>query len=87
MKKILSLFVFCLFVCAASVSAQPRPMDKKPEPNSTPRTSVPAFYNAKYEGGMFGFGDSEKGTLRFDDTNERLVFFWQRPKGNVFDSL
>jgi hypothetical protein len=30
---------------------------------------------AKYEGGMYGFANKETGTLRFDDENQRLVFF------------
>lgn len=84
MKKILFLFVFSLFICAASISAQPRPMEKKPqaktEQNSVSKTSAPTSFNAKYEGGLFGFSDKEKGTLRFDDGNERLVFFGKDKK-------
>ncbi|MGI8639972.1 MAG: hypothetical protein ACR2MG_08445 [Pyrinomonadaceae bacterium] len=84
MKKALFLFVFGLFVCAASVSAQPRPIGKKTEQkteqNSTPKTPAPASFAAKYEGGMFGFDKKEKGTLKFDDTNRRIIFIGQNQK-------
>lgn len=36
---------------------------------------MPDAYEARYEGGIFGSSAKEKGTLRFDDTNERVVFF------------
>lgn len=81
MKKVLFLFVLSLFVCAASISAQPRPMEKKPEvESSTPKRPAPASFETKYEGGMFGFSENEKGTLKFDDSNERLVFFGKDKK-------
>lgn len=59
---------------AAAVAAQPRPIDKpaaedeeiKPAPNS---------FEAKYQGGVIGFSKKQKGTLRFDDENLRLVFY------------
>jgi hypothetical protein len=69
-----------LYICAAvfafslNASAQPRPVDK----NTTTQNTVaaaPASFEAKYEGGLFGFNEKQKGTLRFDDANERLVFF------------
>lgn len=81
MKKILFLFVLSLFICAASVSAQPRPVDKTSAPqSSTPKTPAPASFPANYEGGMFGYSEKEKGTLRFDDGNERIVFFGKDKK-------
>jgi hypothetical protein len=42
--------------------------------------AAPASFEAKYEGGMFGFSKKEEGTLRFDDANERLVFFDKQQK-------
>jgi len=36
---------------------------------------APATVNAQYQGGFFGVSDKESGTLKFDDSNERLVFF------------
>ena len=80
MKKILFLFVFSLFICAASITAQPRPTEKKPEPSSTPKTPAPTSVPTRYEGGLFGFSENEKGTLKFDDDNERLVFFGKNNK-------
>ncbi|MEQ1924409.1 MAG: hypothetical protein ABL952_18075, partial [Pyrinomonadaceae bacterium] len=61
-----------LAVCfTAVVSAQPRPIDKTPNPAAKP---APATFEAKYEGGMFGYSDKIDGTLNFDDANQRLVF-------------
>ncbi len=74
MKKVLFLFALGLFACASAVSAQPRPIEKAATPavNAAP---APASFEAKYEGGMYGFSEKRKGTLKFDDANERLVFF------------
>lgn len=83
MRKLFYLFVFGLFVCAASVSAQVRPMEKseaKSETKTVQKTPAPASFTAKYEGGMFGFDKKETGTLKFDDINERMVFFGKDQK-------
>jgi hypothetical protein len=37
--------------------------------------NAPASFQAKYEGGMFGYSEKEKGSLKFDDASERLIFF------------
>ena len=59
--------IFCI---TGVVNAQPRPADKiAPDPATTPET-----YEARYEGGVFGASGKEKGTIRFDDANARLVF-------------
>ena len=55
-----------------SLSAQMRPVgddDMKPVV-----VNVPPSIAAKYQGGMFGYKDEEKGKLTFDDVNERLIF-------------
>lgn len=83
MRKLLYLFVFGLFVCAASVSAQVRPMEKGEAGSATKavqKTPAPSLFQAKYEGGMFGFDKKETGTLKFDDINERIVFFGKDQK-------
>ncbi|MEJ7622538.1 MAG: hypothetical protein WKF34_00960 [Pyrinomonadaceae bacterium] len=68
MKKLFLFVVLC--ACSLATFAQPRPVDKAPEPVST----RPA-YEARYEGGLFGQSDTEKGSLKFDDINERVVFY------------
>jgi len=76
MKKLLFTLAFNLFVFASFVSAQPRPAEKSAEPTTTTvQTTTQTSFTAKYEGGMFGFEDKQQGTLKFDDANERLVFF------------
>ena len=74
MKKILTLLAIGLFACAVTVSAQPRPVETKALPPA-PKRLAPQSFAAKYEGGMFGFSKKEEGTLKFDDTNERIIFF------------
>lgn len=68
--------IFALIVATAlsiSVSAQPRPIEK-PTPAAAVKPA-PESFAAKYEGGMIGFNKKETGTLKFDDLNERMVFF------------
>lgn len=73
------LFI-ALIVCAFTLagSAQPRPVEKGEAPVRV--KPAPATFEAKYEGGLFGFSEKETGTLRFDDENERLVFFGKDQK-------
>ncbi len=82
MKKLLFSITFAVLCFSASASAQVRPVDKNEETKTMARTaaSAPASFAAKYEGGMFGFSQKQKGTLRFDDANERLVFFGKDQK-------
>ncbi len=74
MKKVLFLFVLSLFVFALTVCAQLRPVEKSDTKNSV-KTTAPSSMTAKYEGGMFGYDKKQEGSLKFDDANERLVFF------------
>lgn len=68
---ILSLAAFLIFTVGGN--AQPRPADRSGA--TVAATSMaPASFSAKYEGGMFGFTDSESGQLKIDDANQRLVF-------------
>ncbi len=73
MKKIIFSLAFSLFCAVSIVSAQLRPVEKTTV-KTAPQTSAPVSFEAKYEGGMFGYSDKEKGILKFDDDNERLVF-------------
>lgn len=81
MRNLLILLVFSLFVGAASISAQPRPVEKpQPTPTAPAQPSsvsrqVPTSFPVKYEGGMFGYEKKEEGTFKFDDMNERIVFY------------
>lgn len=79
MKRIYFLLI-ALFLCAGAVIAQPRPVDASSKPSSAPAGSAPVSFEAKYEGGMFGYNRKEVGTLKFDDANQRLVFFGKDQK-------
>ena len=79
MKNLLFLLVLTLFAGAAAISAQPRPADKnspvKTAPTPVSAVRAPASFAAKYEGGMFGYNKKEECTFKFDDPNERVVFY------------
>lgn len=75
MKKLLFFLAFNLFVCASFVAAQPQPTEKPTQPTTAVQTTTQTSFTAKYEGGMFGYEKKQEGTLKFDDDNERLVFF------------
>jgi len=77
-KKIILLL--SLVLCFSwTAFAQPRPVEKSSEQKAAVKPA-PASFAAKYEGGLFGYTDKESGTLRFDDANERLVFFSKENK-------
>ena len=69
MKKFLVLTFSVLCLSVASF-AQPRPVERTPNASNSPPSIV-----ARYEGGSFGRAGKETGTLKFDDANERVVFF------------
>src|SRR5687767_478232 len=74
MNRILFIIAALILVSSAAI-AQPRPVETSTkQPASTPAAPpAPASFEAKYEGGMFGFNQKEVGTLKFDDENRRLV--------------
>ncbi|MEP7211586.1 MAG: hypothetical protein ABI791_00825 [Acidobacteriota bacterium] len=78
MKRIIWL-VCAAFLLAVGAIAQPRPVDRPSSP-AVVRAAAPASFEAKYEGGMFGFNDREVGMLKLDDDNQRLVFFGKDQK-------
>ncbi len=78
MKKLLFVFTLSLSLLAVSVAAQPRPVDKKADEKVV--APAPASFEARYEGGMLGYSKKEKGTLKFDDVNERIVFYGKNSK-------
>ena len=83
MKRIALLFGLLGLTCLGAFG-QPRPVSDANKPVAA-KTIAPPSFEAKYEGGMFGYNDKEKGTLKFDDANERLVFYGkdQREKFHV----
>jgi len=56
---------------------QVRPVEKEPKVRvKAPEIkNLPDIYKVKYKGGLFGFNKKMHGTIRFDDINERLMFF------------
>jgi hypothetical protein len=78
MKK-LGFIAIAIFAFALAAYAQPRPAETvaavpvKAKP-------APAAFEAKYEGGLFGFSRKEEGTLKFDDANQRIVFLGKEGK-------
>jgi hypothetical protein len=63
--------ILALFGLAAFASAQPKPITKSTQQAANGPTSA----EAKYESGTFGSTGREKGTLKLDDANSRLVFY------------
>jgi len=86
MKKLLFTLVLSLFGSVLIASAQPRPTEKS-SPTTTVskanRTILPSV-EARYEGGIFGYNEREKGTIKFDDENERLVFLGKEKGAELF---
>ena len=88
MKSIFFVVLFALCFSAA-VIAQPRPAEKsgKSEVKAPP---APPSFEAKYEGGMIGYGGKVDGFLKFDDANQRLIFLGKDEKeifGIPYDAL
>jgi hypothetical protein len=67
MKRKILLFLLS-GLCAVASFAQPRPAEKTVDPNA------PVSYEAKYEGGIFGASGREKGSLKIDEANSRVIF-------------
>src|SRR5687767_4703565 len=75
------LLITLLLIAGGTVAvAQPRPVDATAKPATPKANPAPQSFEAKYEGGMFGYTEKEAGMLRFDDANERLVFFGKDQK-------
>ena len=75
MKKLLILFAVSLFAFTTIVSAQPRPVPKPTEKDDEVIKPAPNSFETKYQGGIIGYSKKQKGTLKFDDANLRLVFY------------
>lgn len=71
----------------AALAQRPRTMTQDAPAASTnmpPPPPAPQTFNAKYEGGVFGYNKKMEGTLSFDDANERLVFRNDKHKEVLF---
>lgn len=80
MKRIYFLII-ALFLCAGAAFGQPRPVEASAKPAAAaPVNPAPPSFEAKYEGGMFGYNSKEVGMLKFDDDNQRLIFFGKDQK-------
>jgi hypothetical protein len=77
MKKVVLLLSAVLLFSAAAF-AQPRPVDSTKAAKA--KTPAPESFTAKYEGGLLGYNQKQTGTLKFDDINDRLVFFGEDQK-------
>jgi hypothetical protein len=79
MKK--TAIALSMIIGLAGISfAQPRPVEKASLPSAPKAAPAPETFAAKYEGGLFGYNQKQEGKLKFDDVNERLVFFGKDQK-------
>jgi hypothetical protein len=83
MKKIILTSALALSLASVTAAQGVREINSTPaNSNKTetaaspakPSSPAPKSFAAKYEGGLFGFSEKQKGTMHFDDANKRLVF-------------
>ena len=46
--------------------------------------AAPQTFEARYEGGFFGYAKKEQGKLKFDDENKRLIFYNEEGREQFF---
>ena len=77
----IALIIAALILVSSAAFSQPRPVETSTKTTAAkPVAQAPSSVEVKYEGGMFGFNRKEEGTLKFDDDNERLVFYGKDQK-------
>ena len=79
--------VLIVMTAGAGLAQRPRtiPQDKtEAATNVPPPPPAPQTFNAKYEGGVFGYSKKMEGTLTFDEGNQRLVFKDAKQKELLF---
>ncbi|HUF03456.1 MAG TPA: hypothetical protein VMM38_04700 [Aridibacter sp.] len=76
MKRKLILAVLVIACAAPAAYSQIRPVERTEEAETeTPvPENLPDTIETEYQGGIFGFSGKEKGILKFDLINERLLF-------------
>lgn len=62
-----------VFVFSIGIFGQIRPVESSGKPANV--KAAPQTFEARYEGGLFGYNKKEKGKLKFDDDNKRLIFY------------
>lgn len=84
MNKTIIFLCAAFFAFSANIFAQPRPVEKQTSVSVVKAAPAPVSFAAKYEGGMYGFSEKQKGSLKFDDANERLVFYSAKDQKEKF---
>ncbi len=82
MKKAVLFLCLSFIIFTISAFAQVRPVmrEQRVQIKAPELKNLPDFFKVKYKGGLFGFNKKMHGTIRFDDINERLVFFGKDKK-------
>ncbi len=82
MTRVLISFAALLILFTVGASAQVRPAvsSDSEEAERTAPAVLPKSIATEYQGGIYGFSEKEKGTIKFDELNERLVFFGEDGK-------
>ncbi len=95
MKKFLAFLYFIIlfsFVISAQVRPLEKPVDPKPDEKNVEKTgekieitkeaieNLPSTFKVEYQGGLFGYSKKQHGEIRFDEINERLMFFGEDGK-------
>ena len=84
MKKLFATMFLMLAVVAVASAQRPRAIEEPTDASKATPPAAPQQMIAKYEGGVFGHNKTIKGTLIFDDTNQRLLFKDQKQKEVLF---
>ena len=77
LTKTITLLVILVTAALTTFAQRPRMADDnsaKPATTTPPPSPAPEIVKAKYEGGVFGYNHKTDGTLKFEDSNSRLVF-------------
>lgn len=72
--RLAGVLLLTLAMGVAVLAQRPRIADTPSDASKATPAPAPQTMEAKYEGGIFGHNKTMKGTLSFDDTNERLLF-------------
>ena len=82
MKRIHFFAVLLTFVFSIGAFGQIRPIENDEKPSNI--KAAPQSFEARYEGGFFGYAKKEEGKLKFDDENKRLIFYNEEGREQFF---